>query len=555
MKYAIGIDTGGTYTDAVLLDMEKTSADSVRKKAKAITTHHQLEIGVGNSIKGLDLTDAEKAGIEKVVLSTTLATNAIVEKNISNVGVILIGSRPAGEIAAAQIKNVKGQINIKGRIVCDIHEEEALGVIKDLIHDVDAIAVSGAASIRNPVLEKKVKALVQELCQLPVVCGHEIVSELGYLERTNTAALNAGLLSIIARFIEAINHVLEANDIKAPVFVVKGDGSISRLEAIRETPIDTVLSGPASSMIGSINLTGIEDAVIADMGGTTTDTGTIRQKRVELSPDGATVGGWKIRVKSAKLRTFGLGGDSHIRNENGEIRIGPRRVLPACRGGECLTPTDILHYTGEFRQWDSEKAEKTVMAFAAEQGLSPAAYVEEVKKALREKIRTNILEHVDQSLPICAIGAPAETWYKIVNQTLGFDLVIPAHYEVANAVGAAAAGIQEMVETIIRVGEDGHGYLVHTKEGRFSFHNRIEAIQKAIEETQRIAANGIIRQNLVLSEVELEGQEVYNYKNQLVYQPLLIENNQLKHYEEKNAAHTYIEARIRAYASGNIFES
>lgn len=555
MRYTIGIDTGGTYTDAVLLDMEKSSAASVVKKAKALTTHQELEIGVGNSIKSLGLTDEEKAGVEKVVLSTTLATNAIVEKNISNVGLVLIGTRPAGEIAAAKVKNIEGRVNIKGRVVNDINEEEAVAAIKGLIHDVDAIAVSGAASIRNPVLEKKIKALIQECCQLPVVCGHEIVSELGYLERTNTAALNAGLLSIIARFIKAIHHVLRENEIQAPVFVVKGDGSISRLEAIRETPIDTVLSGPAASMIGSINLTGIEDAVIADMGGTTTDTGIVRQKRVELSPDGATVGGWKIRVKSAKLYTFGLGGDSHIRNENSKIKIGPKRMLPACRGGVCLTPTDILHATGEFRQWDSQKSMKSVNALAGEMGISPDAYVSEVKKELTKTIETNILEHVDPSLPICAIGAPAETWYKIVNEAIGFDLIIPAHYEVANAVGAAAAGVQEVIDTIIRVGEDGHGYLVHTKEGRFSFNNRAAAIEKAIEETYRIAVNGILKQNLAVSQVELEGQVTYNYKNKLVHQKLIIENKALKHYEEKPAAYTYIEARIRAYASGKIFES
>ena len=101
-------------------------------------------------------------------------------------------------------------------------------------------------------------------------------------------------------------------DIKAPVFVVKGDGSIATEKSIKEKPIDTALSGPAASMIGTINLTGIENAVVTDMGGTTTDTGIVKDKRVELSEKGADIGGWRIKIKSAKLHTIGLGGDSAV---------------------------------------------------------------------------------------------------------------------------------------------------------------------------------------------------------------------------------------------------
>lgn len=354
MAYIIGIDTGGTYTDAVLLDANKHGADSVERKSKAFTTHIELEQGIRNSIEKLNLTAAEIERIEKVVLSTTLATNAIVEGKLHKVGLILIGGEPKGSIAAEYVNKISGTVNIKGRILSDIDEEEAKKAIEELIPKVDAIAVSGLASVRNPVLEQKVKAIIRGICDLPVMCGHEFVSDLGFLERTNTVVINAGLLPVINHFIKAIKSVLEQLNIKAPVFVVKGDGSIAKVDAIQNTPIDTVLSGPAASMIGAINLSGINDAIVADMGGTTTDTGIVRKKRVELSPDGAIIGTWKIRIKSAKLYTFGLGGDSRIKLRNGVAEIGPERVLPACRGGDgAATPTDILHYTGEFEKWST----------------------------------------------------------------------------------------------------------------------------------------------------------------------------------------------------------
>ena len=312
MSYVIGIDTGGTYTDAVLLDTEKKGVEAIVRKAKAFTTHEKLENGIEQSMRELNLTPDDTSQIEKVVLSTTLATNAIVEKKLHKVGLIVVGDMPRGEIASQYIESVPGRINIKGRALVNVSRKATEEALKRLLPHVGAIAISGAASVRNPMQEQEVKQIVQENCDLPVMCGHEFVSELGFLERTNTVAINAGLLPIINRFLEAIKNVLEKMKIDAPIFVVKGDGSIATEDLIREKPIETSLSGPAASMIGTINLTGIENAIVSDMGGTTTDTGIVRGKHVELSSEGAEVGDWRIKVKSAKLYTFGLGGDSEI---------------------------------------------------------------------------------------------------------------------------------------------------------------------------------------------------------------------------------------------------
>jgi len=202
MAYVIGIDTGGTYTDAVLIDTKDTGPESVIRKSKAFTTHHELELGIRNSIANLNLANQEIEQIDRIILSTTLATNAIVEGNIRRVGLILIGGTPIGQIATEHIKTVSGGINIKGRILFDINEAETIAAINELVQDVDSIAVSCLSSVRNPILEQKVHEIIRRICDIPVVCGHQMASELGFLERTNTAVINAGLLPIINHFIK-----------------------------------------------------------------------------------------------------------------------------------------------------------------------------------------------------------------------------------------------------------------------------------------------------------------------------------------------------------------
>lgn len=554
MSYVIGIDTGGTYTDAVLLQSGEYGADSVIRKSKAITTHKKLETGIANSISGLKLQTDEIQMIDKVVLSTTLATNAIVEGNLSNTGLILIGNEPPGEVACLHSRTVRGLVNIKGRIMQDVNEHEVKNAIKELLTKVKAIAVSCPASVRNPLLEQKVRKYANEISEIPVVCGFEIASELGFLERTNTAVINAGLLAVIENFIKAIEKVLADNKITAPVFVVRGDGTVSSLETIRKTPVDTALSGPAASMIGTINLTGIENAIVSDMGGTTTDTGVVRNKRVELSKNGAVVGGWRIMIKSAKLRTFGLGGDSMIQYADEELKVGPNRVLPACRGGKYLTPTDVVHYSGDYVNWNKEASVQLIEQMAAHNGITADMFVKKAQSAIAMIIEKRLLKEAEPGLPICAIGAPAETWYRIVRKVCDFNLIIPEHYEVANAVGAATAGTEEVIEAIIRTGEENIGYLVHAKNQRYSCRDIDTAIRKAVSISCELAENAILKQNLKVTGIVIEGETFYQVEGSVYSQRWNIEYSDVFECYEIPDGSKYIETRIMVRASGNIFD-
>ncbi|CAA7601026.1 Hydantoinase/oxoprolinase N-terminal region [Acididesulfobacillus acetoxydans] len=324
MPLALGIDTGGTYTDGVLLELKM---GKVQAKAKSFTTHEDLTLGIRACIDKLGLADWKEVAL--VSLSTTLATNAIVEGRGCRVGLILIGHEPSGELPAQEVAMVGGGHDIKGNPQAPLDLGALLRAIRNLQGKVDTLAISGFLSIRNPEHELQAWREVRKVWRIPVVCAHQLTTALGFHERTVTACLNARLLPIVAELLTALRAVLSEKDIEAPVMVVKGDGSLMSEAMAREKPIETILSGPAASIVGAMFLSGRKRALVLDMGGTTTDIALINGGQPSLHSEGATVGGWKTRVEAAAISTFGLGGDSYLWvSREGKLSLGPQRVLP-----------------------------------------------------------------------------------------------------------------------------------------------------------------------------------------------------------------------------------
>ncbi|HWI54450.1 MAG TPA: hydantoinase/oxoprolinase family protein, partial [Desulfobacteria bacterium] len=301
MVLALGIDTGGTFTDSVIYQLAE---GTVVVKAKAPTTYNDFARGIRNSINKMAFKEFEK--IRLVSLSTTMATNAIVEGRGCEVGLILIGEKPNGPLPVRNFAVVRGGHDIKGnpREELDPEEvEQALEAIKD---NVEAFAVSGFASVRNPEHELRIKELIEKKYNLPVVCGHQLTTSLGFHERSVTAALNAKLIPIIRGLINSVKSVLaelKIND--AQLMVVKGDGTLMNVSTALEKPIETILSGPAASIIGATVLTDLSHALVLDMGGTTTDIAVLKNGVPRINPEGATVGGWLTRVEAANIYTYG----------------------------------------------------------------------------------------------------------------------------------------------------------------------------------------------------------------------------------------------------------
>ncbi|HUT27055.1 MAG TPA: hydantoinase/oxoprolinase family protein [Methanomassiliicoccales archaeon] len=572
MDLGLGIDTGGTYTDTALVDLVD---GRVIAKAKALTTRNDLSIGISGSIKNLGPIPVKD--IRLVSLSSTLATNSVVEGKGCRVALIIAGEEYKQSIPIEHVVQVQGGHTIRGKANCDIDLVAAMDFVKGIANQVDAIAISTFFSVRNPEHEIALKDMISSNWGIPVVCGHELSTQLGFHERTLTAVLNAKLIPIMTDLIQSVIKVLKENSISAPLMIVKGDGSLMSEKLGKERPVETILSGPAASLIGAKNLTGEEEAVVVDIGGTTTDIGVLRGGKPRLDPEGAIIGGWRTRVKAADISTSGIGGDSRVVVVNGHILLGALRVMPLCiasvqyprileslkkvkglkptpqathialenilqadeffifsrsvkgydlsQNEEFLvesikdepktlmelseatgvhpysfnvrkleelgiitrigfTPTDALHASGEYVEYDAEASTLAADYRAELCGVDIKEFCATVKEAVIQKITKEIIfrlvyedcgkmAHCDVCnvlfdkmttqrpgidfsadirvhKKIIGIGAPIAAYLPSVAQRLHTELLMPVNSDVGNAVGAITSSIMESVEVLIK---------------------------------------------------------------------------------------------------------
>lgn len=345
MTVALGIDTGGTYTDAVLV---REDTGEVLHSAKALTTRWDLSIGIGEAVSAaLAAGAASPSDVSLVALSTTLATNAIVEGQGSPACLILIGYDRdlmrefgfEGALVTPDVVYVRGGHDAVGNEVEPLDEEAVRQVVALRSGRVAAFAVSGYFAARNPAHELRARAIIEETSAavaedgrpLPVTCGHELSVRLNAVRRATTAALNARLIPLLQDLIATVQRTLATHGIAAPLMVVKGDGSLVCAEWAMRRPVETILSGPAASAVGAWHLAGRQDVWVVDVGGTTTDIAALRGGRPHLNPEGARVGRWQTMVEAVDVRTTGLGGDSLVRVDGERhLHIGPGRVVPLC---------------------------------------------------------------------------------------------------------------------------------------------------------------------------------------------------------------------------------
>jgi N-methylhydantoinase A/oxoprolinase/acetone carboxylase beta subunit len=332
----LGLDTGGTFTDAVVL------ADGRRiiASAKALTTPWNLAIGIGEAIRAvLDLLPAgsDHRDVSLVSVSTTLATNAVVEGRFSPVCSLLIGFDDAMvERSGLQrsgggglVARIQGGHSATGDESAALDEAAVMRAVTENEARVEAFAVAANFSVRNPTHELRARKIMRTLSPKPVTCAHELSSKLDAPRRALTAALNARLTPQIRHLIEALSRVLRRESIDAPLMIVKGDGSLMKAEIALEYPVETILSGPAASVVGAGFLTGLSDFVVSDMGGTTTDVAVVSGGRPIISGEGALVGAWRTMVEAVDVRTTGLGGDSEIHfDRQHRLKVGPRKAMP-----------------------------------------------------------------------------------------------------------------------------------------------------------------------------------------------------------------------------------
>ena len=618
MTLGLGIDTGGTYTDAVIYDFDNKE---IMDSSKSITMKENLIECIGNTLNGLKAEFLSK--VKAVSLSTTLATNACIEGKGGRAKLILIGCDKSvagsygseyGLPSAKDIIFLDGGHDMKGNVVKEpdwIFLKQQIDFIGD---SVDSYAVVEIWGMNNSDFEKHVKSLIVGMTGKKVICGHELTAKINLLKRAASALLNAQLIPLIEEFIFAIKINLGKRGIDAPIAIVRGDGSLMSETFALDHPVETLLCGPAASIEGGINLSDERDCVIIDMGGTTSDMAIVRNKMPRLAEEGAVVGKWRTGTHSILIETMGLGGDSRISfDDDGRITVGPGRVVPLSwatqkwpvmtdkintvyaqrkkyffpicefyylikdieqdsfynheekkitsilKGGPIglielskildsslietnterlekygiigrigLTPTDLMHITGDFNIWNKDAA-VTGAASMAFQLDTDVSYLlnnvyETIKEKLFLKIAKTLIEDEDRSLlkdglsgqlkevllngfrkargiangrpseehnfysslttpfALIGIGAPTHVFLKDVAEAMETKCVIPEYAHVANAVGAITGCIR--AEVVISITPDYsasgiYGYTVFTKDGKASFIDYDMAVEHA----------------------------------------------------------------------------
>lgn len=335
----IGIDTGGTCTDAVIYDF---GTGQVLSEAKTLTTHHDLKIGITEVLRKLPENLLREC--EQAALSTTLATNACVE-NLGGKGkIIFLGvSRKVfmETWRSYGFRSLNDILLVDCRILPDpaASEEpdwEALRVkLPDFLGDCDCVSIVQLyAADHGGAYELKVQELIREYPQfqdMPVILGNTLFADLNAIRRGAGALLNARLVPVVCAFMAAIRDVFTAMELDVPITIIRSDGSQMSEAFAAERPVETLLCGPAASVIGACTLSDAPNAIVVDMGGTTTDIAIVKNRVVKRAETGIQVGDWKTFVKGLYVDTFGLGGDTRVYyDRGGKIHLGKTRVQPLC---------------------------------------------------------------------------------------------------------------------------------------------------------------------------------------------------------------------------------
>lgn len=462
----IGLDMGGTNIDGVIVEKGK-----IIKTIKKPTNRENLFNSIWTALKEL-LSGYDNTKIERINLSTTVSTNAIVENKLSPVGMIIQpGPGLPYDFLACGDENVfiSGYIDHRGEIIKDFNLfeiENAIKLFKE--KNIKAYAVVTKFSIRNPSIEIKIKEILEnEIPNSFVTMGHTISGKLNFPRRVYTSYLNSAVHSIFNEFLNNIKKSLEKEGINAPVFILKADGGTMNISTAEKKPVETILSGPAASLMGiNAMLPTNEDAILLDIGGTTTDIFFLADGVPLFEPWGIRIGKYKTLIRAIYSVSIGLGGDSSICVRNGRIKIGPQREgVPYAFGGPKPTPTDAMitlelidENAFSLTQDNVKKAYEAMTLLGRELNLSAKDMAKLILSTMGDIIKNKVNEllHEINSRPVYTvkellygkkikpkliniIGGPSKVLAPVLEEKFNLPCYYPKNYSVANAIGAALA--------------------------------------------------------------------------------------------------------------------
>lgn len=452
----IGIDVGGTHTDAVLVQDFQ-----LIKKAKVLTNQANMMASLLEAAEKL-VSGNNVGDIERIALSTTISTNAIVQNKVDRVAMVLLsgpGLSPDTQALGADTYFAQGYVNHRGIPVQKIERRE----IEEISRRISAsrirhIGIVGKFSSRNPRQELDTAELLQNDSRT-FSLGHQLSGHLNFPRRIATTYLNAAIHDVYQSFAQEVRKFAARIGPNIPVYILKADGGNILIDKSMDCPVQTIHSGPAAGIMGVLaNASLKEDAVALDIGGTTTDIAVFADGVPLLEPFGIAINGRKTLIRGLYTKSIGVGGDSVVRIEGDGIAIGPQREGPAAAfGGSHPTPTDAMIVEGIASFGSRQKAENAIASIAEKLQMS----VQAAAHAIIEKTATMIADHVREILAeindkpvytihellegrivqpktLYVVGGPAAI-APCIAQKLGLPYSIPGHSEVSNALGVALA--------------------------------------------------------------------------------------------------------------------
>ncbi len=453
----IGLDVGGTHTDVVLLGIEGL-VRSVKITTDATDLFKTVLDGIDQITAGI-----EPGTVQRLVLSTTLTTNAVVQGKTPAVGMIVSGGpgiNPTHYRLCDHYCVAGGAIDHRGRETAPIDPDEILAIADQFAADgIELVGVVGKFSTRNPAHEMAIDRLIESRFS-KVFLGHRVSGSLNFPRRIATTYLNTAVYPIHREFFSAVKLSLAKRGLQVPIRILKADGGNMNLDASIDFPAQTIISGPAASVMGCLAFApDEEECLVMDIGGTTTDMAVMVNNAPLLDPKGTDIQPLKTLVRSLKTFSIGVGGDSVVRVDGGRVRVGPERFGPALAyGGPNPTPTDAMIVLGIIKGQGRAEAEKGLAPLAGELGLTVAGTAEKIfNRTCRQ-----ILKYADRMIAainsrpvytvhemleghsvhpekILVLGGAAAGFASRLEELSGLKVGVVPRWEVANAIGAALA--------------------------------------------------------------------------------------------------------------------
>lgn len=490
MRVRIGVDVGGTNTDAVLIDGREVIA-----KIKTPTTE-DVTSGITTAISSiLAQSGTATEAIASVMIGTTHFTNAIVERrHLQRVGVIRIGLPATSALPplvdwpedlvdaiAPDAHMVHGGYEFDGRPIAPFDDEEVRAIATRFLDaGITSVAISGVFSPVNPDQEDRAADIVREVIPNAAITRSIDIGRLGLLERENAAILNACLHDLAERTVTAFERAVAELGITAPLYLTQNDGTLMAANFARSYPVLTIASGPTNSMRGAAFLSGLMDAIVVDIGGTTSDVGVLTHGFPREASVVVNVGGVRTNFRMPDVYSVGLGGGSLVDLES--MEIGPQSVgyrlteLALIFGGDTLTTSDIAVAAGAAGFGDAGR----VTHLAPDRVASAMECIQKIVAEAVDRVKTSA-----EPLPVIIVGGGSVLVTRPIENTS--DLVKPDHFEAANAVGAAIAQISGEVDRVYALGTI----------------SRDEALTSAKREaTARAASAGADPRTIAIVEVE-----------------------------------------------------